>query len=160
MIEVRALPCRCLAFYGTHPASIAPCNPRRCHILTNVAARDHGPQLRISGLGQSVEEHTQRILFRFDCAQIVLVGDEAVGLLKVSRDGGDWYVHQIQLKPLWQGQGLGTWLIQSVIDDARTAGASLRLDVLKANPARRLYERLGFIVVEETPRVYEMRLPA
>ena len=160
MIEVRALPCRCLAFMEPTQLRLRPATQEDVTFLLTLRQETMDPHLRISGLGQSVEEHTQRILFRFDCAQIVQVGDEAVGLLKVSRDGGDWYVYQIQFKPLWQGQGLGTWLIQSVIDDARTAGASLRLNVLKANPARRLYERLGFIVVEETPRVYEMRLPA
>jgi ribosomal protein S18 acetylase RimI-like enzyme len=46
--------------------------------------------------------------------------------------------------PSLHGQGFGTQLIQSVITEARHAGASLKLDVLKTNPARRLYERLGF----------------
>jgi ribosomal protein S18 acetylase RimI-like enzyme len=45
-----------------------------------------------------------------------------------------------------------------VIDEARKAGASLRLGVLKANPALRLYQRLGFTVVRESIYAYEMRL--
>jgi len=42
--------------------------------------------------------------------------------------------------------------------EARDAGASLKLDVLKANPARRLYERLGFTVIADTAHLFEMRL--
>jgi GNAT superfamily N-acetyltransferase len=49
---------------------------------------------------------------------------------------------QIPITPSLQRQGLGTQLIQSIITEARDAGASLKLKVLKTNPARRLYERL------------------
>jgi NAD(P)-dependent dehydrogenase (short-subunit alcohol dehydrogenase family) len=45
-----------------------------------------------------------------------------------------------------------------VIAEARAARASLRLNVLRANPARRLYERLGFRVVSESKVDFEMRL--
>jgi hypothetical protein len=41
--------------------------------------------LFVSGLVPSVEEHLQRVLYRLDCAQIVQLAGEAVGLLKVSR---------------------------------------------------------------------------
>ena len=111
-----------------------------------------------SGLVPSVEEHLQRVLYRLDCAQIIQLAGEAVGLLKVSRDDGDWCLIQIQVRPGSQGQGLGRQLIQSVIDEGRKAGASLRLGVLKANPALRLYQRLGFTVVRESIYAYEMRL--
>ncbi len=37
---------------------------------------------------------------------------------------------------------------------------SLKLNVLKANPARRLYERLGFAIVADTAHGFEMRLGA
>jgi len=100
----------------------------------------------------------RRVLFRLDCAQVILLANQPVGLLKVSRDGKDWDLIQIQLAPSFQGQGFGTQLIQSVITEARHAGASLKLDVLKANPARRLYERLGFTVVTEKAHIFEMRL--
>jgi hypothetical protein len=50
--------------------------------------------------------------------------------------------------------------IQSLIDEARKTGASLRLDVLKANPALHLYQRLGFTVVGESIHAYEMRFEA
>ena len=76
----------------------------------------------------------------------------------MSRDGKDWHLIQIQMKPVFQGQGLGTQLIQTVIHEARSAGASLSLNVLKANPALRLYERLGFVVVEDAPHAYGMVL--
>src|ERR1700756_1948035 len=71
--------------------------------------------LLASGLRFSVQEHMQRALYRFDCAQIIHIAGEAVGLLKVSRDGKAWCLIQIQLKPTLHGRGLGTQLIQAVI---------------------------------------------
>jgi ribosomal protein S18 acetylase RimI-like enzyme len=111
-----------------------------------------------SGIAPALEEHLRRVLYRLDCAQIVQMAGQAVGLMKVSRDGRDWILIQIQLTQASRGQGVGRQLIQSVIDEARKAGASLSLGVLKANPAVRLYQRLGFTVVEEGIHSYEMRL--
>ena len=48
-----------------------------------------------------------------------------------------------------RGQGIGTRLLEAVLDFARSHGYnSVRLDVVDTNPgARRLYERMGFVVV-------------
>jgi hypothetical protein len=50
--------------------------------------------------------------------------------------------------------------MQSVISEARHAGASLKLDVLKGSPARRLYHRLGFSDIAEKAHIFEKRLKA
>ena len=126
--------------------------------LLDLRQQTMNPHLLASGVTPSVAEHERRILFRFDCAEIIELGGGAIGLLKIVRDGKDRCLIQIQLKPGLQGQGLGTQLIQSLIDEARKAEASLSLQVLKANPARRLYERLGFAVLTETTHAYPMRL--
>jgi GNAT superfamily N-acetyltransferase len=118
------------------------------------------PHLLASGLVPSLEEDMRRVLLRLDCAQVILLANQPVGLLKVSRDANDWDLIQIQLAPSLQGQGFGAQIIESVISEARHAGACLKLDVLKANPARRLYERLGFTVIAETAHLFEMRLKA
>lgn len=113
-----------------------------------------------SGASVSSEVHLQRVQARFECAQIVTLEDRPIGLLKAVREGPCWELMQIQISPPLQGQGLGRRLVQQVIDDARKAGASLKLSVLKKNPARRLYERLGFTVVAEHDRAYDMLLEA
>jgi GNAT superfamily N-acetyltransferase len=116
------------------------------------------PHLRAGGLVAVLEQDMERVMFRFDCAKVILLADQPVGLWKVARDGRDWDLIQVQLAPRLQGQGLGTQLIQSLIVEAREAGASLKLKVLKANPARHLYHRLGFVVTAETQYGLDMRL--
>jgi len=45
---------------------------------------------------------------------------------------------------------LGAALVRGVTAVADVRGLPVRLQVLKINPARRLYERLGFVVTGET----------
>ncbi len=93
-----------------------------------------------------------------ECAEIILVEGEPAGMLKIARDGKNWYLIQIQVVPQLQGAGLGSRLLRELVEEARSAGASLGLDVLKVNVARRLYERLGFVIVGESEHSFEMRL--
>jgi ribosomal protein S18 acetylase RimI-like enzyme len=113
---------------------------------------------RASGVEPSEQGDRERVLYRFECAQVVWRGAERVGLLKLARDEGHWHLVQIQIVPQLHGQGLGKELLSAVIAEARQAGVPLALNVLHANPARRLYERLGFRVVKELEHAYEMLL--
>ena len=113
--------------------------------------------LDATGASTSETDHLARLRYQFDCAEVLLRDGNPVGLLKVSRDGPDWKVVQIQLVCELQGQGLGASLLKQVINEAAAAGASLTLSVLKANPARSLYERLGFVVEGESEYEYNMR---
>jgi ribosomal protein S18 acetylase RimI-like enzyme len=50
----------------------------------------------------------------------------------------------------WRGQGIGTRLLDALLAQARGGGVRrISLSVEKDNPARRLYERLGFQAVGE-----------
>jgi ribosomal protein S18 acetylase RimI-like enzyme len=108
--------------------------------------------------GMAVDEQTQlaRVLYRFECAGIVRVDGVDVGLLKLDRDARPWRLVQIQLRPGVQGRGLGEKLVRAVVDEAVEAGVAVELSVLKFNPARRLYERCGFRVIDEQEREYLM----
>jgi ribosomal protein S18 acetylase RimI-like enzyme len=113
---------------------------------------------RASGAESSRELHLERVRVRFECAQIIEHEGRPAGLFKVARDGLDWQLIQIQLAPELQGRGVGQRLIGELIAEARRAGATLSLHVLHANPARRLYERLGFRIVGEGEHEYLMQL--
>ena len=110
-----------------------------------------------SGAEVSDAHHMARLMHRFECAEVLLHEGVPVGLLKVSRDPHEWVVIQIQLAPGCQGGGIGTGLLAEVIDQAASAGVDLTLSVLKANPAKSLYERFGFVVERESEFSCEMR---
>ncbi|MCY1552973.1 Acetyltransferase (GNAT) domain protein [compost metagenome] len=98
-----------------------------------------------------------RIRHRFESAQIVQLHGRPAGLFKTLREPSGWRVVQIQIDPAFQGQGLGRHLLSGLLRQADQAGAPVTLSVLKGNPARRLYESLGFAAMEETELEIEMR---
>jgi GNAT superfamily N-acetyltransferase len=55
----------------------------------------------------------------------------------------------IGVKELARGQGVGEMLLRSLIAEATGRGLRLCLNIRSTNPARRLYERVGFRVVPE-----------
>lgn len=83
---------------------------------------------------------------RFD---LIEVGGESAGRLYVARWEDDIRIIDIALLPKFRGRGIGTLLIQGLLEEAAAAGKRLSIHVEVNNPARRLYERLGFVQVEE-----------
>ena len=132
-------------------------NPSDTEFLLQLRRSLMDPHLIASGADTSLEAHLERLHYRFDCAEILLAGNRPVGLLKIARDEGNWELIQLQLIPELQGRGIGTQLLRQLIVDATAAGVSLTLSVLKANPARALYERLGFVAEGESAVEYHLR---
>ncbi len=91
-----------------------------------------------------------------DTMRIVLVDGQDAGLLDVIPIETSINLEAVWIAPEHQGKGIGTRLISGVLRDAQTRGLPVTLRVLKVNPARRLYERLGFVVVSETVPHYLM----
>ncbi|PFH19355.1 MULTISPECIES: GNAT family N-acetyltransferase [Burkholderia] len=110
------------------------------------------PHLQRAGVPTDDHTHDQRIRAHFEDASIICEGADAteIGLLKVTRAAHEWHVHQIQLLPDRQGQGIGQAVLSELLAEATRANMAVSLGVLHGNPARRLYERLGFRFVSET----------
>ena len=106
--------------------------------------------LAATGLNTSDEYHHGRIMYHFDCAQVLTINGRPAGLLKVRRTPLEWEIVQIQLTQPLQDKGVGRSLLEQVVAEAIAAGATIKLSVLKSNPAKHLYERLKFKVVGET----------
>jgi ribosomal protein S18 acetylase RimI-like enzyme len=86
---------------------------------------------------------------------IVLHGRE-IGLMAIEDQGTALFLELIALLPQYQTQGLGTKLIQQLLANADARAIPVQLSVLKVNPARALYERLGFRVVGEDEQRWYM----
>jgi GNAT superfamily N-acetyltransferase len=91
---------------------------------------------------------------------IVLRGDRPVGTLIANHTAGEIRLVDIALLPEHRGAGLGTGIIRRLQAEARASGRPLRLQVLKTNPAARLYARLGFIPTGGDEMRVEMASPA
>ncbi len=94
------------------------------------------------------DETTQRFMhmqgFRPQDTQIISLGGRDVGWIEIHDRPADLYLANIYLLPEAQGHGIGRQLINQLIQRGRDERRPVTLRVLKVNPARRLYERLGF----------------
>lgn len=100
--------------------------------------------------------HRARVLHRYDAARVICVDGTRAGLLKAHRTDTEWLVVQLQIAPALQGHGIGEHALRTVLRAADAAGLPVTLKVLKGNPARRLYERLGFAMTGEDEREFHM----
>lgn len=101
-------------------------------------------------------------LKKFDPAtrQIIVIDGVDAGVLVVEERPDEVYVGLIELLPAYQGRGIGTAIIATLLADAHRRDLPLALHVLRTNyPARRLYERLGLEVIEEDAHRYRMSAP-
>lgn len=88
----------------------------------------------------------------------VLLADKApCGYLVVEERPADVHVREIVVHPDWQGQGVGTTILRAIQARAAQRKTPVVLGTFHVNPARRLYERLGFVQVGATETSVLMR---
>lgn len=90
--------------------------------------------------------------------EIISHFDWDIGMMRVDRRVDHWVLAKLYLLPPFQGDGLGSALLERLIADARTLCMPLRLTVLQVNPARRFYERHGFVVTDSIPPRHHMEM--
>lgn len=91
---------------------------------------------------------------RFD---VIESSGERIGRLYVDVRASEIRVLDVALLPAHRGRGVGTALMRDLLDEAATGGRDVTLHVEPANPAVRLYARLGFVVESENGPYQLMR---
>jgi ribosomal protein S18 acetylase RimI-like enzyme len=85
---------------------------------------------------------------------VIEVQGEPAGRLYVQRGPDEILIVDIALLPAFRGLGVGTLLVRGLMEEAAAAAARLAIHVERQNPARRLYERLGFEIAGDDGGVY------
>ena len=107
--------------------------------------------------GDGVEQ--QRFAAFYDPANtsIIAVDGNDIGWLTVQR-GDDIVLDSLYLAGEWQRQGIGSLLLRRLIAEAEKSHMTVKLSTAKMNPAKRLYERFGFVTLgEDEYKVYMER---
>jgi ribosomal protein S18 acetylase RimI-like enzyme len=111
------------------------------------------------GWDEAVQREAFDRKFRPERQEVVTFDGVDAGILGIEDRPDHVFVGTIQLLPVFQRRGIGTALMRRVCERAAAKRQPVRLRVLHPNPARRLYERLGFVAVGQTATHIEMSRP-
>jgi ribosomal protein S18 acetylase RimI-like enzyme len=88
--------------------------------------------------------------------EIIELEQGPVGRMIVLRGGESITLVDIALLGEHRRKGIGGRMVRELLEQGRGAGVPVRLQVLKGNPAARLYLRLGFIKTGEDEMYLQM----
>ena len=110
-------------------------------------------------LALDIDRHTADFRKRWEVAEVrIITRDGAdIGWLQAAGEGDAVFLKQLFVDAPLRRWGIGTEVMHRLIDEATRGGRAMTLGVVKANPARRLYERLGFKVTHEDEHKLYMR---
>lgn len=81
--------------------------------------------------------------------QIVCYENQDIGVISVIDRGSEILLKYLAILPDYQRRGFGTQLVTEVLAQASARHLPVKLTVMQINPAKALYERLGFAIVQE-----------
>ena len=84
--------------------------------------------------------------------RIITLDESAVGWLQTMQADGALFLAQLFVDAAFQRSTIGSEVIGHVVQEAAAADQPVTLGVVKTNPARRLYERLGFRITHQDAR--------
>jgi RimJ/RimL family protein N-acetyltransferase len=103
---------------------------------------------------QTVTYRAQFPEARFD---IIELDDRPIGRIVVDRPLTMVHIVDQAVVPAERNRGIGTAIMQALMDEAGRIGLPVRLKVASSNdPSMRLYLRLGFVPIETAPLFIEM----
>ena len=95
-------------------------------------------------------ERTKREIEKFiDRMRIIIADNKEIGATNFFEENNEYVVGLVLIHPDYQRKGIATKIIKDYINIARNNNKSIRLSTYKYNPAKKLYERLGFKQYDE-----------
>ena len=137
-----------------------PVTPEDEAFLANLYASTRAEELAVTSWSDEEKSLFCRLQFNAQSAhyrenyagasfQIIERNGVPAGRLYVARWENEIRIIDIALLPEHRGAEIGTRFLRELQEEAKAAGKKLSIHVEQFNPARRLYERLGFREVEE-----------
>lgn len=142
------------------PLSLRPSTKADEAFLLTVYASTRAEEMAITGwsdeqkaafCAQQFQAQTSHYRQHYPTAQyfVIEAGSMPAGRLYVDHWDKEIRIMDIALLPEFRGKGIGTHLLSDLQKQAQTASKVLSIHVEAFNPAKRLYERLGFVLTED-----------
>jgi len=90
--------------------------------------------------------------------RILTLNGADIGWLQSFTQANELFLGQLIVERAFQRRGIGTEVVKRLICEAARLDQAMRLNVVKINPAVRLYERLGFKIMHEDDRKFYLKL--
>lgn len=135
--------------------------------LLEVYAGGRAEEMRDWGWSTQEKEEFLRLQYRFqaqayrmrypgaDC-YLIWTGKQRAGRLMAARTAEAIILLDISLLPVFRNQGIGTSILKALQNESAATRKPVALSVMAANPARVLYERLGFQIVQQSDAYLRM----
>ena|ERR1051325_8779772 len=88
---------------------------------------------------------------------IILKDEQPVGRLYIHKRAEEIRIMDIALLPPYRQLGIGSFLMNQILDEAAKNNLPVTIHVERFNPAMHLYQRLGFRLAEDRGVYYFMR---
>jgi ribosomal protein S18 acetylase RimI-like enzyme len=139
---------------------LRPATPEDEPFLLQLFATTRSDELAALNLDEKQKEAFIAMQFRAQSRQfvmsypraqnsIVMWSEAPIGRLLLDRGEREFTLVDVALLPIHRGAGIGNHLLEQILAEAAEAGKPVRLSVWHSNPAKRLYERLGFSVAND-----------
>jgi GNAT superfamily N-acetyltransferase len=139
---------------------LRPAGPDEAELLFRIYASTREEELAVVPWDADAKEAFLRMQFKAQDTyyratypnasyDVITSGDDALGRLYVDRGEESWRVLDIALLPERRGTGIGTRLLSEILAGAAAAGKPVQVHVERFNPARHLYDQLGFSEIED-----------
>lgn len=89
---------------------------------------------------------------------IIIEGKKAGVYASHITENGDFFINEISLLKEYQGKGIGKRILEKQLKQNKEKKIRTILQVFKDNPAKKLYEKLGFKIYGETQTHYLMEV--
>lgn len=151
---------------GPHAVTLRPAVAADWPFLERVYAESRADELRAAPWTPERKAEFLRSQFaaqdafyreNYPACAFLVVEREGRPIGRLYRDDRDDEIRLVDIALLAaeRGRGVGGRLMRAVLDEAAARGVPVRIHVERTNPARRLYERLGF-EVEAPGEVYDL----
>ena len=106
---------------------------------------------KLAFLAEQSDLQHRHYVANYPGADLLLIESDSIpiGRIYVYRSAREIRLMDIALVPDWRNRGIGTRLLRELMAEARSSGSSLTLHVEPTNPAQRMYQRLGFRLIEQ-----------
>ena len=147
--------------------SVRPVTPGDEELLLNIYKSSRGDDLRglgwdedriseFLGMQYEAQQHFHESEYKQAHDEVILFAGKPAGRLIVERREYEIRCIDVALLPEHRNNGIGTFLISKLQEEARRESKPLRLQVIRFSRAVNLFERSGFVRTSETGTHFQM----